>query len=158
METDKTEKIVQKPNLTNIIGLVVIVAAMGFGLKSLTTNLVPYIPFAQAKAEGAVSGRPKTVQVMGGLEKDSVVVEGGTLLFTLVEKEKDGKPGGETIRVRFKGQSGPNFKEAIEVTAIGHYEIQPEPIFIADKILTKCPSKYQGVEKTEQKEYRAQPQ
>jgi cytochrome c-type biogenesis protein CcmE len=158
MDAEKTEKI-NKPHITNIIGLVVIVVAMGFGLKSLASNLVPYIPFEQAKAEG-ISGSRNTVQVMGGLEKDSVVVEGGTLFFTMVEKPKDGKPGGDTIRVRFKGQSGPNFKEAIEVTAIGHYETHdpalPEPIFLADKILTKCPSKYQGVKKTEQKEYRAQ--
>jgi cytochrome c-type biogenesis protein CcmE len=155
MNTKKTESIVHKPNIANMISIIVIVVAMGFGLKSLASNLVPYIPFAQAKAEG-VTGSRKTVQVMGGLEKNSVSVVDNTLFFTMVEKPKDGKPGGETIRVRFKGQSGPNFKEAIEVTAIGHYETQPEPIFFADKILTKCPSKYQGVEKTEQKEYRAQ--
>jgi cytochrome c-type biogenesis protein CcmE len=157
MNAEKTEKIVHKSTVANIIGLVVIVAAMGFGLKSLASNLVPYIPFAQAKAAG-VAGEKKTVQVMGGLEKNSVSVVDNTLFFTMVEKPKDGKPGGETIRVRFKGQSGPNFKDAIEVTAIGHYETQPDPIFFADKILTKCPSKYQGVEKTEQKEYSAQPQ
>jgi cytochrome c-type biogenesis protein CcmE len=151
METENTGR---KSNLTNIIGLVVILAAMGFGFKSLASNLVPYIPFAEAKAAGT-RGERKVVQVMGGLEPGSIVVEGGTLLFTMVEKPKDGKPGGETIRVRFKGQSGPNFKEAIEVTAIGHYESQPEPIFIADKLLTKCPSKYQGVKKAEQKEYSA---
>ena len=138
----------------NIIGLTVIACAMGFGFKSLASNLVPYIPFAQAKAAGT-KGETKTVQIMGRLDTKSISVQQGILFFTMVERDDKGNPTGETVPVRFKGQSGPNFKEAIEVTAIGHYETQPTPIFIADKILTKCPSKYQGVKGTETKEYGA---
>jgi cytochrome c-type biogenesis protein CcmE len=120
-----------------VIGFVVIAGAFAFGARSFVTNLTPYVPFREARAATS------SVQVMGGLDKQSVTFD-GALNFTLIEPKT-----GERLPVRFGHTRPPNFASAIEVTAIGRWD---GGTFQADRLLTKCPSKYQG---TETKEYRA---
>ena len=115
-----------------IAGLVVIAASLAFGGAAFVRNLTPYLPFAEARAATG------TVQVMGALDKTSVQLVEGGLRFTLIEKGT-----GARMPVVFGHTKPANFMMAIEITAIGRYE---GDAFHADKLLVKCPSKYQGTE------------
>ena len=47
--------------------------------------------------------------------------------------------------MRYHGVKPANFEDAISIVAIGHYESGRDE-FVANKLLVKCPSKYQGAE------------
>jgi cytochrome c-type biogenesis protein CcmE len=85
---------------------------------------------------------------MGKLDK-SVAPEhsGGYLNFQILEEKTN-----ETMPVKFKGPKPGAFDQAISITAIGEYK---DGVFAADKLLVKCPSKYQGKE-AEEKTYGAE--
>lgn len=118
-----------------IVGFVAIAGALAFGAKAFVTNLTPYITFADARKVSADSGN---VQVMGALDKTSVRYSKMQLGFTLVETKT-----GEKMPVRFTAARPANFDQAVQVTAIGHYN---NGVFEASNLLVKCPSKYQGTE------------
>lgn len=115
---------------------VLVIAFAGFSLLSFKQNLTPYVSYAQAQAEERV------VQVAGGLEKNTFYYDDvtETLHFTLLDPESDG-----TMKVRYKGLKPANFEDAISIVAIGRYDSSTDE-FHADKLLVKCPSKYQGAE------------
>lgn len=125
-----------------LVGLVVLVVFAGFALASFRANLNPYVSFDKAVAEG------RNVQVAGGLVADSSGYDDAAeaLRFTLREEAS-----GDTLRVRYHGLKPANFEEAISIVAIGRYEAGARE-FAADKLLVKCPSKYQGAE-VEEKVY-----
>ncbi len=124
-----------------MFGGVLLVAFAGFALTSFQQSLTPYVSYEQARAtsEGVV-------QVAGGLDQGSSRYDrdSESLLFTLQEPES-----GEKLAVRYQGLKPANFEEAISIVAIGRYDEASEE-FQADKLLVKCPSKYQG---SEVKEY-----
>ncbi|MBC7807227.1 MAG: cytochrome c maturation protein CcmE [Akkermansiaceae bacterium] len=127
-----------------IVGLLIILSAMAFGAKAFVTNLTPYLTFTQARQ--ASNG---TVQIMGPLDKSSVQSDASGLRFVITAKDNPA----DRMTVLFKESKPSNFNLAIEVTAIGRYVAGTTPnggVFHADKLLVKCPSKYQG---TETKEY-----
>lgn len=121
-----------------IVGLTIILAALAFGAKAFVTNLTPYVKFSEARQ--ATTGN---VQVMGSLDKKSVHAGADALTFDILAKDNPA----DRLTVRFKQAKPANFELALEVTAIGRYQGDS---FHADKLLVKCPSKYQG---TETKEY-----
>jgi cytochrome c-type biogenesis protein CcmE len=129
-----------------ILGTVLILAFAGFALASFQSSLTPYVPFDQARAAERV------VQVAGGLAKDSSSYDDTThsLHFRLVDKES-----GDTLPVRYQGLKPANFEDAVSIVAIGSYS-SDAGTFEAEKLLVKCPSKYQGLEEegaTETKTY-----
>jgi cytochrome c-type biogenesis protein CcmE len=126
-----------------ILGGILLLAFAGFSLASFKQNLTPYVSYADARV------MKRTVQVAGALEKGSSSYEdaSSSLLFTL----RDPK-GGEAMRVRYKGLKPANFEDAISIVAIGQYDAAAGELH-ADKLLVKCPSKYQGIDKTETKTY-----
>lgn len=119
-----------------LIGGVLLLAFAGFSLSSFTETLTPYVSYTQAREASRV------VQVAGALEKGSSSYEDEQdfLYFTL----KDPKTH-ENLRVRYKGLKPANFEEAISIVAIGQYD-EGAKEFEANKLLVKCPSKYQGAE------------
>lgn len=122
-----------------LIGALLLVAFAGFALTSFRSALTPYVAFDTAiQAERAV-------QVAGGLVAGSSSYENASesLLFTLEEAET-----GETMRVRYQGLKPANFEDAVSIVAIGRYD-PSEAELAADKLLVKCPSKYQGAEMEE---------
>jgi cytochrome c-type biogenesis protein CcmE len=123
-----------------IVAFLVIIGAFGFGARAFVANLTPYLSFIEAKKANRV------VQVMGKLDKSGggAVQEGGMLRFTLIEEKT-----GEKLTVRFKQAKPGAFDQAIQITAIGEYK---DNIFEAEKLLVKCPSKYQGKD-AEEKSY-----
>ena len=60
------------------------------------------------------------------------------LLFTLVDPKTN-----EVIPVTYTDVKPANFEDAVSIVAIGRYENEK---FKAEKLLVKCPSKYQGEE------------
>ena len=123
--------------LWTLAGVVAIVGFVAFGAGAFRANLTPYVSFQQARST------PDAVQVSGKLVKgsDSFDEQNARLLFTLVNDK------GETLRVAYKGLKPGNFEEATQVVAIGRVK---GGMLDAEKLLVKCPSKYQG---TEEKAY-----
>jgi cytochrome c-type biogenesis protein CcmE len=115
------------------IAAVLTLAFVGFGLTAFQKTLTPYLTFDEArKARGVV-------QVMGGLDKQSDRYDTATqqLSFDLIEA------GGKRMPVVYRGIKPGNFKDAISIVAIGRYR---DDHIEAEKLLVKCPSKYQGAE------------
>lgn len=114
-----------------------VVAFAGFSLLSFKQTLTPYVTYAQARAQ-----EQRVVQVAGALEKETHYYDSdtGTLHFVLDDPESE-----ETLAVRYEGLKPANFEDAISIVAIGRYDEATEE-FHADKLLVKCPSKYQGAE------------
>ena len=120
------------------IGLAIIVGALAFGARAFVTNLTPYISFAQAReAKGQV-------QIVGKLDKTSVAYQENQkrLHFDILDDR------GDRMSVAYSDVRPPNFEMATQITAIGSYD---GTTFQANKLLVKCPSKYQGTET--EKEY-----
>lgn len=117
-------------------------AFVGFGLTAFQKTLTPYLSFDEAqKARGVV-------QVMGSLDKQSDRYDTAReeLAFDLL----DGN--GHRMPVVYRGIRPGNFRDAISIVAIGRYR---EGRIEAEKLLVKCPSKYQGAEV--EKAYAAKP-
>lgn len=118
------------------LGVILLLAFAGFSASAFKETLTPYVPYEKARKGD------RMVQVAGALAKDSssYVAAEESLYFTLQEPETR-----ETLRVRYKGLKPANFEDAISIVAIGRYD-QTAQNFEADKLLVKCPSKYQGAE------------
>jgi len=115
------------------IAAVLTLAFVGFGLTAFQKTLTPYLSFDEAtKSKGVV-------QVMGALDKQSDRYDTSReeLSFQLVD------PQGHRMPVMYRGIRPGNFKDAISIVAIGRYR---EGKIDAEKLLVKCPSKYQGAE------------
>lgn len=125
-----------KKNRFYLIGGALLLAFVGFSLSSFKQNLTPYVSYQDARSTS------RMVQVAGALEKGSTEYknEEESLYFTLKEPES-----GNALRVRYQGLKPANFEDAISIVAIGRYD-QGTTQFAADKLLVKCPSKYQGTE------------
>lgn len=119
-----------------LLGGAMLVAFAYFSLTSFKSSLTPYVSFEQAASAN------RLVQVAGALEKGSSAYKDDeeSLYFTLAEKDTD-----RTLLVRYKGLKPANFEDAISIVAIGRYD-EAAQRFEADKLLVKCPSKYQGAE------------
>ena len=116
-----------------VVAAALAVAFVLLGVTSFTKTLTPYLSFDEArKARGAV-------QVMGGLDKTSDRYDTATqqLSFDLVDDR------GGRMPVTYGGIKPANFKDAISIVAIGRYR---DGRIEAEKLLVKCPSKYQGAE------------
>ena len=124
------------------IAAVLTLAFVGFGLTAFQKTLTPYLSFDEAtKSKGVV-------QVMGALDKQSDRYDTSReeLSFELLD------PQGHRMPVMYRGIRPGNFKDAISIVAIGRYR---DGRIEAEKLLVKCPSKYQGAEV--EKAYAAKP-
>ena len=116
------------------IAAVLTLAFLGFGLTAFQKTLTPYLSFDEARQSKGV------VQVMGGLDKESDRYDTTKeeLSFDLVDPAT-----GARMPVTYRGTRPANFKDAISIVAIGRYQ---EGRIEAERLLVKCPSKYQGAE------------
>lgn len=119
-----------------LLGAVLLLAFAGFSLSAFKETLTPYVDYEQAREADRI------VQVMGALEKGSskYVDTEDFLYFTLTDPETR-----DVMRVRYKGLKPANFEDAISIVAIGQFD-EGAKEFEANKLLVKCPSKYQGAE------------
>ncbi len=108
-----------------------ILGFIGYAGYFFADSVTPYVGIADARAS------QRNVQVKG-LPDAAVVphMENDTFVFSIADEET-----GETMLVRYKGVKPDNFDEAYHIVAIGKYA---GDAFAADKLLIKCPSKYEA--------------
>lgn len=117
-------------------GVAAILGFIAYGAGAFRASLTPYVSFEEAME--AVS----TVQVAGTLEPDShhFDTESENLHFTLRDEK------GRRLPVRYRGMKPGHFNEATQVVAVGRVV---EGVLEAERLLVKCPSKYQAVEESD---------
>ncbi|MGH9367180.1 MAG: cytochrome c maturation protein CcmE [Thermoanaerobaculia bacterium] len=125
------------------IAAVLALAFAVLGVTAFQKTLTPYLTFDEARKSKGV------VQVMGALDKSSDRYDTATqeLSFALLDER------GRSMPVAYRGIRPGNFKDAISIVAIGRYK---NGRIEAEKLLVKCPSKYQGAE-VEEKSYSSAP-
>ena len=125
---------------SSIIGLVVIAIAVAV-IISTSGNASSYVTFEEAKTM-AVNGKSSSIHVVGELKKNSAGEVIGltpsadrlSVAFTLVDDNLK-------EQVVFLNQPMPSdLLKSEKVVVIGGYK---NDRFIADKVLLKCPSKYE---------------
>lgn len=118
-------------NLKVLVGIIIIVVFVIFGALSFRKSLTPYVSFEEARRTDA------TVQVLGKADPAESSYDTTTHLFHFNLRD----PEGEVLNVVFDGVKPANFEQATDIVAIGRYR---DGRFVADQVLVKCPSKYQG--------------
>lgn len=115
------------------IGIGIIALFIIFSVISFKSSLTPYVTFAQAKT---MSG---SVQVRGVLTSERAIMtdDGKAVKFKLQDEK------GQEALVVYKGTKPDGLEQATSIVAIGKYQNNE---FIADKLLVKCPSKYQSAQ------------
>jgi cytochrome c-type biogenesis protein CcmE len=126
-----------------IIGVAIIVACLAGVPFLFKQTAMSYVPFAEA-----AKATDSTVQIMGAPSKGTMFYDEGThmLHFTLVDT------AGATMPVVYKGPKPEDLDTAMskasKITAQGTYSPSTQA-FVAENLLVKCPSKYQGQGSTE---------
>ena len=128
-----------------VIGLIVIVAALGFSAVAFKNNLVNAVPFSEA-----VKATDSDVQIMGAPVAGTMNYDQSAhaLCFDLRD------PAGQVLHVGYKGPKPEDLdtamRKAVGINATGTYDPK-QSVFVAETLLVKCPSKYQGQETTERR-------
>lgn len=116
-------------NNRNALLLAVIALGTIITVKYMVKSVVPYIPFSEAKV------KTEYVQIMGTLDKKAgIQKKDKEILFILNDASG-------SINVSYAEQQMPDITGADKIAVMGTFETSRN-LFIADKILTKCPSKY----------------
>lgn len=117
----------------HVIGIAVILTFVVFSAFTFQNSLTPYVNFAQAQS---IAG---TVQVRGILATEQIMTaEGGRLLQFVLRDET-----GIEALVAYRGSKPDGLEDAASIVAIGKYR---DGLFMAEKLLVKCPSKYQSTQ------------
>ena len=119
-----------------VIGSVIILAAMAWGVSSFLGSTVQYVSIAEARTAD------RTVQVLGKIDSEKVKYNSADtrLEFAIYDAEADNKATAETMNIVYYGTVPGNFDQATSVVCKG---TNKEEGFVAEKLLVKCPSKYQ---------------
>ncbi len=116
-----------------ILGALAIIAAIVLAMFSFKSALTSYVTIEEAiRTE-------RNVQVAGELVKDSTRfdITNNFLIFRLKEST------GDEMDVHYKKSKPANFENASKIVAIGKYD-KNKKAFLANELLVKCPSKYEG--------------
>ena len=114
-----------------LVGL--ILAFVAYAGYTLTETVTPYVSVAEAMESKS------SVQVKGVLNEkaESPHMEAQDFVFGLREENDPSK----VLTVKYHGTKPDQFDEAVHIVAIGKYD---GSCFQADKLLIKCPSKYEN--------------
>ncbi len=125
-------------NIKYLISGLVIVVFLVWGTMSFMKTTIRYVPIEQA----AHSSR--TVQVMGKIDFDRVSYDPDKtqLQFAIYDPEATDPATAPRMEVVYHGVVPGNFDQAKSVVLKG--KVGPNGTFVADQMLVKCPSKYQG--------------
>lgn len=120
-----------------IVGIVIIVVFVVWGINSFVSTTIKYIPLAD------VSQSQGVVQVMGKIDFDAVTydTDNSRLIFEVTDLEDESSD--RRLKIIYSGLVPGNFEQATSVVARGQYL---DGALVADQLLVKCPSKYQGQE------------
>ena len=114
-----------------LICLIVVAGFIAYSVFVFQSSVTPYVTFDQAKIAKSA------VQVKGTLV-GAEIAPGGDGKFIKFMLRDD---AGEEATVVYKGVKPEGLEQATGIVAIGKYS---NGQFLADKLLVKCPSKYQG--------------
>jgi cytochrome c-type biogenesis protein CcmE len=95
--------------------------------------MTPYVTVAEAKEAAG-----KLVQVIGKLDKDTSPKHTEKEFFYSILDNKEVR-----MNVVYTGVKPQNFERADQIVTRGKYDTGKN-IFVADRILVKCPSKYEA--------------
>ncbi len=120
------------------LGLIIIVAALAFSAVAFKGNLVNAVPFDDAKKASDTGVQIMGAPVLGTMDYDS---SAHALRFALRDTS------GQTMPVLYRGPKPEDLdgamSKAVAINATGTYD-PAKRVFVADTLLVKCPSKYQG--------------
>ncbi len=122
-----------------IIGGIIVVVFAVWGASAFLQTTVKYVSFDEAR------NADRTVQIVGGIDFDSVKYdsERNRLIFRIFDLETPQPHAPDQMEIIYYGVVPGNFDQATSVLVRG----KPEPDgFVAEQLLVKCPSKYQGIE------------
>jgi cytochrome c-type biogenesis protein CcmE len=116
-----------------IIIFIIAVILLVIAILSISDDIFsPYVTIKYAKENPA-----KYVQLIGKRPKDSKVSHTPSgFSFTLTDEHA------EELEIFHRGVKPQNFEHAQQIVILGKYSLEKK-LFEADKVLTKCPSKYQ---------------
>ncbi len=115
-----------------IIAGVAIVAFVALGASSFLSSMTPYIEdFDEVRKT-----HKSTIQVPGYLVKNKTASDIRAESFFFLRDK-----AGRELKVNYRGSYPANFGQAERVVAVGTYK---NGALQAEKILVKCPSKYQN--------------
>lgn len=127
-----------------ILALSVLLGAFGYLMVSSFNNAKTYYMTISEVTDSADKGKlgEQNLKVSGKLVGQSVKWDSSKveLKFELISEDQN-----KTMPVLYKGVKPDNFNEGIEVIVDGKYTV--EQVFLADKVMTKCPSKYEEQQK-----------
>ncbi len=114
-----------------VLLLILLLGFAGYAAWAFSDSVTPYVSIEEAqRAKGSV-------QVKGLLDPQVTPhQEGEEFVFSLRDEDS-----GQTMPVRYAGTKPDRFEEAYHIVAIGRYS---EGVFHAEKLLIKCPSKYEN--------------
>jgi len=120
-----------------IIGGLIIVIFVIWGSCAFMSTTIKYVSLEEAAAA------TQTVQTMGKIDFDQVNynVEDERLEFVIYDAEAEDKETAQKLDVMYYGVVPGNFDQATSVVLKGKAEGES---FLAEQMLVKCPSKYQG--------------
>lgn len=125
---------------SHIIGIVIIAVAIGIVITT-AGDASSYVTFDKAY-EMASSGNNSSIHVVGQLKKDGkgniigIQPTEDKLSFSFIMVDENNREQ----TVFYNEPMPPDFQRSEKVVVIGNYN---DNLFVADKILMKCPSKYQ---------------
>jgi len=128
---------------SHILGIVVIAVAI-MVIMSTATDASTYVSFSEAR-ELSESGNSKKIHVVGTLKKDlegeiqGIETSPDHMAFKFVMVDEKN----QEQQVLYPNPMPTDFVRSEQVVVVGAYQ---EDIFLADKILLKCPSKYKEEE------------
>ena len=128
---------------SHLFGIIIIAIAVMI-IVATAGDASTYVTFGEAKAM-AEKGSDQKIHVVGTLKKDEqghiVGIEPGSdkvsFSFILVDENQ------REQKVYYNEPMPADFTKSEQVVIIGAYQ---QDVFVADKILLKCPSKYQEKE------------
>ena len=115
-----------------ILLIALILTFIGYAGWNLSESVTPYVSIAEAETSKS------NVQVKGLLDK-SIQPQQIDNDFNFVLKDEE---SGQTMPVKYRGTKPDQFDSAYHVVAIGKYNAEDNS-FHANKLLIKCPSKYE---------------
>jgi cytochrome c-type biogenesis protein CcmE len=117
-----------------LIGSVIIVAFIVVGFISFMGSKIEYVNFSEAQK------RLKTVEVKGLWLKDKETkYDASTNTFSFYMKDDNNTE----MKVLLNDAKPNNFETAGELMIVAQGKVKGD-VFYAEKVLTKCPSKYEG--------------
>jgi len=125
-------------NVRIIIGLVVIAVLVIWGATAFFESTVQYVSLEQAMTS------ERTVQVLGKIDFDRTVynADSSRLELTVYDDTASSPVGARTLKAVYYGVVPGNFDQATSVVLKGKPD--DSGVFVAEQMLVKCPSKYQG--------------